>query len=315
MKGKRNKLKWIGALAGTLAAVLLLRAFALTWCLIPSTGMENTLYQGERIAVNKWSYGLRLPGMKLWGYHRIRPQAIGRGDVVVFNNPAEIHTTPADCRALFISRCIGLPGDTIWVDSLYAPLPHRGINVPDKKVLYSYPRQHDALIDSLLHAIGVESSTLMGADSLLLVRGLSRYEYYLLQQECDSIHRWMTPQNDEQPQQAYPLIIPGKGIRIEVTDHNRTLLLNTLLVHEQRQAAVIGDTLYIDQKPATWCELTKDYHWMVSDNSVNWSDSRLFGLVPHDHVIGKAAFVWFSKERDTGFFSGHRWNRYFQTIR
>ena len=313
MKDK-NKIKWIGALVGTIVIVLLVRAFALTWCLIPSTGMENTLYQGERIAVNKWSYGLRIPGMSLWGYHRIKPQTLKRGDVVVFNNPAEIHTTPADRRELFISRCIGLPGDTIWVDSLYALLPHEGINIPDKKVLYTYAKEHHAFIDSLLHTLGLQSSAIMGSDEHHLIRGLSRYEYYLLEQENDSIRFWMTPQSKAHPQQGYPLIIPGKGIKIEVTEQNRTLLLNTLLVHEHRKASIVNDTLYIDQQPVTSCELTKDYYWMVSDNSVNWSDSRLFGLLPHDHVIGKAAFIWFSKQRGGGLFNGYRWDRYFQTI-
>ena len=65
-----RKLKWIFAFAGAIAVVLLLRGFAFTSCLIPSTGMENSLFQGERILVNKWSYGLRLPLMSLFSYHR-----------------------------------------------------------------------------------------------------------------------------------------------------------------------------------------------------------------------------------------------------
>lgn len=60
-----RKFKWIFAFAGAIAVVLLLRGFAFTSCLIPSTGMENSLFQGERILVNKWSYGLRLPLMSL----------------------------------------------------------------------------------------------------------------------------------------------------------------------------------------------------------------------------------------------------------
>ena len=56
-----RKFKWILAFAGAVAVVLLLRGFAFTSCLIPSTGMENSIFQGERILVNKWSYGLRIP--------------------------------------------------------------------------------------------------------------------------------------------------------------------------------------------------------------------------------------------------------------
>ncbi len=57
-------------IVGVALVVVLLRGCVATSYLIPSSGMENSLYQGERILVNKWSYGLRLPFMKLWGYHR-----------------------------------------------------------------------------------------------------------------------------------------------------------------------------------------------------------------------------------------------------
>ena len=65
-----RKFKWILAFAGAVVVVLLLRGFAFTSCLIPSTGMENSIFQGERILVNKWSYGLRVPFMSLFSYHR-----------------------------------------------------------------------------------------------------------------------------------------------------------------------------------------------------------------------------------------------------
>ena len=83
-------LKWIIAFAGAMVIVLLLRGFAFTSCLIPSAGMENSLFQGERILVNKWSYGLRVPYMSLFSYHRWGESPIHKDDIVVFNNPAGI---------------------------------------------------------------------------------------------------------------------------------------------------------------------------------------------------------------------------------
>ena len=83
-----RKFKWILAFAGAIVIVLLLRGFAFTSCLIPSTGMENSLFQGERILVNKWSYGLRLPLMALWNYHRWADSPAQKEDIIVFNNPA-----------------------------------------------------------------------------------------------------------------------------------------------------------------------------------------------------------------------------------
>lgn len=115
---KRN-LKWIIALTGAIIIVLLLRGFAFTSCLIPSAGMENSLFRGERILVNKWSYGLRLPVMSLLSYHRWGERKIRKEDIVVFNNPAAVTEPVIDKREVFISRCIGVPGDTLLVDSIF----------------------------------------------------------------------------------------------------------------------------------------------------------------------------------------------------
>ena len=104
-----------------------------TSCLIPSTGMENSLFQGERILVNKWSYGLRVPLMSLFSYHRWCERSVRQQDVVVFNNPAAIGQPTIDRREIYISRCIGTPGDTLLVDSLFSvSSPEAQLN-PDKK--------------------------------------------------------------------------------------------------------------------------------------------------------------------------------------
>ena len=77
-------------IVGVALVVVLLRGCVATSYLIPSSGMENSLYQSERILVNKWSYGLRLPFMKLWGYHRWADSPVQKEDILVFNNPANL---------------------------------------------------------------------------------------------------------------------------------------------------------------------------------------------------------------------------------
>lgn len=76
-------------------------------------------FRGERILVNKWSYGLRLPVMSLLSYHRWGERKIRKEDIVVFNNPAAVTEPVIDKREVFISRCIGVPGDTLLVDSIF----------------------------------------------------------------------------------------------------------------------------------------------------------------------------------------------------
>ena len=115
------------------------RGFAFTSCLIPSTGMENSIFQGERILVNKWSYGLRVPFMSLFSYHRWCESPVRRQEIVVFNNPAGIRQPVIDRREIYISRCLGVPGDTLLVDSLFSVISPEAQFNPDKKDFYSYP--------------------------------------------------------------------------------------------------------------------------------------------------------------------------------
>ena len=309
-----RKFKWIFAFAGAIAVVLLLRGFAFTSCLIPSTGMENSLFQGERILVNKWSYGLRVPLMSLFSYHRWCERSVRQQDVVVFNNPAAIGQPTIDRREIYISRCIGTPGDTLLVDPLFSvSSPEAQLN-PDKKRLYTYPAAKEQLITSLMQTLSITNDGLMGSNDSTHVRSFSRYEYYLLEQAI-SDQNWIQPLTEKSEKELKPLIVPGKGKALRVYPWNITLLRNTLVMHEGKQAEIKNDTLYIDGKPTQHCFFTKDYYWMASNNSVNLSDSRLFGFVPQDHIIGKASLIWFSKEKGTGIFDGYRWNRFFQSVK
>ena len=283
-------------LAAAVLAGILLRTCVATSYLIPSAGMENTLYRGERILVDKWSYGLRLPLMGWWGYHRWLYRPAGREDIVVFNNPADFAQPVISRRAVFISRCIGTPGDTLLVDSLFAVVPSERM-APDQKFLFTYPRQRERQLDSLLARLAIQSP-LLGADSVQSIRSFSRYEYYLLQQSVDG-PCWITPaERMDSLRRLYPLVVPGQGKTVRVYPWNRNLLCNTLLLHEHRDAYVKGDTLYVDGRPAEACTFTQDYYWVAANNTSNLTDSRLFGFVPEDHIIGRAARIWFSKEKD-----------------
>lgn len=75
------------------------------------------------------------------------------------------------------------------------------------------------------------------------------------------------------------------------------MLCNTVVRHEGRVASVRGDTLYVGGKPVEAYTFNKNYYWMASNNPVNLCDSRLFGLVPDDHLIGKAWRIWFSSRK------------------
>ena len=288
----------------------------LCFYLMPDTfgGYGEFPFQGERILVNKWSYGLRVPLMSLFSYHRWCERSVRQQDVVVFNNPAAIGQPTIDRREIYISRCIGTPGDTLLVDSLFSVSSPEAQFNPDKKRLYSYPATKEQLITSLMQTLSITNDGLMGSNDSTHVRSFSRYEYYLLEQAI-SDQNWIQPLTEKSEKELKPLIVPGKGKALRVYPWNITLLRNTLVMHEGKQAEIKNDTLYIDGKPTQHCFFTKDYYWMASNNSVNLSDSRLFGFVPQDHIIGKASLIWFSKEKGTGIFDGYRWNRFFQSVK
>lgn len=305
--------KITGAAIGVILAVVLLRSCVATSYLIPSSGMENSLYCGERILVNKWSYGLRLPFMNAWGYHRWMEKPVGKEDIIVFNNPANLSESTIDQKEVFISRCLGVPGDTLLVDSLFSVIPSEK-NAPDQKFLYTYPRQKECQLDSLLTILSIFPNRLLGQDSVRSVRSFSRYEYYLLEQALAN-NNWIEPVSKEDSIEVLkPLIIPGKGKPVRVYPWNITLLRNTLVLHEKKHAEIKNDTLYVEGNPVQHCYFTKDYYWVGANNSINLSDSRLFGFVPKDHIIGRASLIWFSKEKGTGLFNGYRWNRMWKGV-
>lgn len=242
-----RKFKWILAFAGAVVVVLLLRGFAFTSCLIPSTGMENSIFQGERILVNKWSYGLRVPFMSLFSYHRWCESPVRRQDIVVFNNPAGIREPIIDRREIYISRCLGMPGDTLFVDSLFSVISPEAQFNPDKKRLYSYPASKENLITSLMHTLSITNDGLMGSNDSTHVRSFSRYEYYLLEQAMNGKECFVQPLSNKENTDPNPLIVPGKGQFIRVYPWNITLLRNTLVMHEGKQAE-------IKTIPSTWTE-------------------------------------------------------------
>ena len=284
---------WIKVLTTALLIVLLVKTFAFTSCSIPSTGMENSLYQGEKVLVNKWSYGWRIP---FTSSHLLADKA-RKGDIVLFNNPhPQDKETPVFARSLFISRCVGTPGDTLMLNQELLVTGERVLS-PDSKQLYTYPYQLEDTLVSTLRQMRMEGNTLVSYSEGRYVRSFSHYEYYLLKQKLGTafdIH----PLHAHQKEGSHPLVIPTKGKPVQVYPWNVTLLCNTILNHENRQASVRNDTLLVDGKPVASYTFRKDYYWMASNNPVNLSDSRLFGLVPHDHLIGRASRIWYSSRKE-----------------
>ena len=292
------------------ALVVLIKVFAFTSCTIPSTGMENSLLRGERVIVNKWSYGLRLPLMGMTGYHRLAARGVERGDIVLFNNPAGKGTI--DRRELFINRCIGLPGDTLMLNGQLIQTRDQVLS-PDSKLVYAYPGEQEDLVVEAMRRVGIGDNKLVGFDRGDFLRSFSHYEIYLMRQELRGQVTFRSLQTDT-ADGVYPFVVPARGKAVKVYPWNAKLLCNTIVQHEGRQARLQGDTLWVDGRRVTSYTFTKDYHWVASNNSVSLCDSRLFGFVPDDHIIGRASLIWFSKDTEEPFWHGFRWKRFFRLV-
>ena len=297
-----------GKILGTaILVVLIVRALLVTSCFIPSSGMENSLYQGEGVLVNKWSYGLRLPFPSLIGYHRWASKRAAKGDVVVFNNPLPaLREQRLEARDVFISRCIGTPGDTLLLDRELLAVDGEVFS-PDTKELYVYPSTQEDTLLAALASLGIRDNVLVGYEAGgRYIRSFSHYEYYLISQRLGKVMELVARSDQKLSSdvdsmgvraQVLPFVVPAKGKPVRVYPWNVKLLCNTLVTHEHRRADVRGDSLFVNGQLATYVAFAKDDYWMASNDPVNVNDSRLFGFVPEDHLIGQVWRVWYPARR------------------
>ena len=113
-----------------------------------------------------------------------------------------------------------------------------------------------------------------------------------------------------------PIWIPQKGATIELNEKNLALYHRCIRNYEDNTLEVAPDgSVRINGLPATTYTFQYDYYWMMGDNRHCSADSRSWGFVPEDHVVGKPIFVWLSLDKDRTLFNGGiRWNRLFRSV-
>ncbi|MDP4271346.1 MAG: signal peptidase I, partial [Bacteroidota bacterium] len=111
-----------------------------------------------------------------------------------------------------------------------------------------------------------------------------------------------------------PLWIPKRGMRLVLNRYNLPIYERIIRVYEHNKLEVKNGVFYINDKATTTYRFKMDYYWMMGDNRHNSADSRYWGFVPEDHIVGRPVFVWLSLDKDKGWFSGKiRWNRFFKS--
>ena len=111
-----------------------------------------------------------------------------------------------------------------------------------------------------------------------------------------------------------PIWIPAKGESIDLTLKNLPIYERPIRVYEGNKLEVKDGRIFINDKECTKYTFKMDYYWMQGDNRHNSLDSRYWGFVPEDHIVGKPIFIWWSSDPDRRGFSGIRWNRLFRFV-
>lgn len=113
-----------------------------------------------------------------------------------------------------------------------------------------------------------------------------------------------------------PIWIPKKGATIELNERNLAIYGRCIRNYEKNVLDIKEGQAWINGEPAKTYTFKYDYYWMMGDNRHNSADSRSWGFVPEDHVIGKPILIWLSLDKDHGIFNGGiRWERMFRTVR
>jgi signal peptidase I len=287
---------------------------------------------------------VKLPQYRLPGFTHIK-----RNDVVVFNVPPKALNEnidyPIDLKTNYIKRCVAVAGDTLEIKDkqVYTngqllenhpevqysylvtsdgPINERNLSklelgVEDYQV---YGRQQDGkfvylmwltkqkadVIKQLPYVKGVEEQKRDETDGAIPYS--SYYDWYGSSSESKKYYHWSTDNFG-------PLWVPKKGETISINDSTLALYGTTIKLYEHNDDVKIeNNTLTIDGQAVTEYTFKQNYYFMMGDNRHNSLDSRFWGFVPEDHVVGKAFFIWLSIDKNAGLLHKIRWSRFFKLI-
>lgn len=345
--------EWLDALVFAVVAASLIRWLLLEPFTIPTASMEKSLLVGDFLFVSKMHYGTRVPKtplqvplthQKIWGtditsysdaiqlpYLRLPGfSEVERYDVVVFNYPVEFQY-PNDLKTNYIKRAVGIPGDILEVKE--GELVVNGEAAPrPEEMQYSYdlvanrPLTVDFFAD---YGINPESFMSFTNGSGYMVFGTDQMMERL---KTSPVVVSITKRIESSGQgdagifpngsnyswnrdHFGPLQVPGKDWSIEMTPDNVTRYGFTIEKYEGHDKVEIRNgELFIDSKKVETYTFKQNYYFMMGDNRHDSLDSRFWGFVPEDHIVGKAWFLWLSLDKYESMFNKIRWSRFFKGI-
>ena len=273
---------------------------------------------------------LELPQFRLPGLSTIK-----NNDVVVFNvPPASLNDNeerPIDIKTNYIKRCIGIPGDTLVIKERQVYINSKP-NVNPELMQYAYRVDVSSqLRDRVLNQYDISDYTISGknGDSFVYRMHLTNQQVQALE-GLDFVHNvQLEARNKEDAEYDIfpkgeswnadwygPVIVPGKGMTIDINEKTIAMYSEFITKYERNESVrVDGEKLFIDEQEISSYTFKQNYYFMMGDNRHNSLDSRYWGFVPEDHVVGKAFFIWLSLDKNKSLFDGKiRWSRFLKLI-
>lgn len=282
---------------------------------------------------------IQLPNFRLPGFTSVK-----NGDVVVFNYPGcperpdeygGFDKYPVDLRTNYIKRCIGIAGDVvesknteIFVNNVKFPQPpnaqkwykiecntnvnpklftklgitERGSASENGKYYYDITSTESALNDLKTNDfVSNVYPDLIAKDDTTTFYKSFPYGSKLFNNNRDNFG---------------PITVPKKGMTIKLDEKNLMLYKGVITTFDLNEKAEYKDgKIFIDGKAISEYTFKQDYYFMMGDNRYESDDSRYWGFVPADHIVGKAVFIWMSIDKDGNLLNKIRWNRLFSLIK
>lgn len=268
-----------------------------------------------------------------WPYYRMKGLGkIERNDCVVFNYPTDdiqFPERPVDKKENYIKRCVGIPGDIIEIkkSDLYVNgSPQEKTEGMRTQFSYHVKTDRTGLNPKILLKNDITEGGLVSAKGDYILH-LNEENKAVVENFANvkSVQRITEPSNKYDSQvfphsENYiwnvdnfgPLIVPGKGTTVELNKTNLCIYERIIEVYEHNSLELKEDKIYINGELTSSYTFQMDYYWMMGDNRHNSLDSRFWGFVPEDHVVGKALFIWMSWDKNNG---EVRWDRLFNGIK
>lgn len=245
------------------------------------------------------------------------------------DNPVEygeIITRPTDRRENYVKRCVGLPGQTLQIKNRIVYLNGKANKEPDNVQYSYYVKLKGQMPTELMDELGISNEDMAS---------LNQYGYLPLTQRAakklaarkdivaDIRLNTDAQTGDLYPLNAYtgwtrdnygPVWIPKKGATVKLNMKNIAVYERPIRAYEHNDLKVKDGQIYINGRLAHSYTFKMDYYWMMGDNRHNSADSRYWGFVPEDHIVGKPIFIWWSHNPDHPGFSGIRWSRLFNFV-